>query len=133
MSEVQVRSGWVGWALFAAVLLLIAAILDVFYGIVALFGPSTGYFVSSSGIPTFSLTAWGWWSIVLGLLMLIAGLSLMRGALWARIFAVFVAALHAIGQLIAFPAQPWWSIAMVTIDLLIIYAVTVHGRELRRD
>ena len=133
MSEVRAQSGWTGWVLFAAVLLIIAAVLDIFYGFMALLGPDTGYFVSSSGVQTFSLTAWGWWSIILGVLLLLAGISLASGRMWARIFAVIVAALHALGQLIAFPSQPWWSIAMVTLDILIIYAVTVHGRELRRD
>jgi hypothetical protein len=74
---------------------------------------------------------WGWWSLIIGVLLLLAGLFLLRGAMWARVFAVVIAALNAVTQLMSLPAQPWWSIVMVTVDILVIYAVTVHGRELK--
>ncbi|MEY9854209.1 hypothetical protein ABH923_003887 [Leifsonia sp. EB41] len=39
--------------------------------------------------------------------------------------------MNAVSQLMSLPAQPWWLIVMVALDLLVIYAVTVHGREVR--
>jgi hypothetical protein len=56
---------------------------------------------------------------------------LLAGATWARAVAVVLAALSAIGQLFLIPAQPWWSVIIIAIDVLIIYAVTAHGREVR--
>ena len=35
--------------------------------------------------------------------------------------------LNAIGQLVFVPVQPWWAIAMFTLDILIIWALAVYG------
>jgi len=132
MSEIRATTGWVGWAFFASIMLFIAAAIDLFYGIMAIIGPNTAYFVSSGGgVASFNVAIWGWWSIIVGLLLLFAGIALLRGAMWARIVAVVIAAISAISHLMSLPAQPWWSIIVVAIDLLVIFAVTVHGRELR--
>jgi hypothetical protein len=131
MSEVH-TTGWVGWAYFASILLFIGAAIDIFYGFMAILGPNTAYFaVPGEGVASFNVAAWGWWSLIVGVLLLLAGVFLIRGAMWARVFAVVIASINAISQLMSLPAQPWWSIVMVAVDLLVIYAVTVHGRELR--
>lgn len=131
MSQASSATGWVGWAYFASIMLIIGAAIDIFYGIMAIVGPNTAYFVSGGAVASFNVAAWGWWSLIVGVLLLLAGIFLMRGAMWARVFAVIIAAINAVSQLMSLPAQPWWSIVMVAIDVLVIYAVTVHGRELR--
>ena len=55
----------------------------------------------------------------------------MSGAQWARWFGIFVAAVNAIGQLAWMQSYPWWSIAIFTVDILIIYALTVYGGKRR--
>ncbi|WP_434318534.1 DUF7144 family membrane protein [Leifsonia sp. P73] len=126
------RTGWVGWVFFAAVMLLIGAAIDIFYGIMAIIGPNTAYFVGPNGrAASFDVAGWGWWSLVIGVGLALAAFSLLTGRTWARIFAVVVAGLNAVTQLMSLPAQPWWSIVMVAVDILVIYAVTVHGKEVR--
>src|SRR6478752_879319 len=99
MSDVRV-SGWVGWAWFASILLFIGAAIDIFYGFMAIIGPNTAYFaVTGEGVASFNVAAWGWWSLIVGVLLLLAGVFLLRGAMWARVFAVVIAALNAISQL----------------------------------
>lgn len=132
MSDVR-TTGWIGWAYFAAVMLFIGAAIDLFYGIVAIIGPNTAYFVrSGGGVASFDVAAWGWWSLIVGVLMLLAGLFLLQGATWARVVVVIIAAISAVSHVMSLPAQPWWSIIAIALDVLVIYAVTVHGRELRR-
>ncbi|WP_431220848.1 DUF7144 family membrane protein [Leifsonia xyli] len=132
MSEVR-ATGWVGWVFFASILLFIGAAIDLFYGIMAIIGPNTAYFVGpNGGTASFNVAGWGWWSLIIGVLLLLAGLFLLRGALWARIFAAVIAAVSAVSHVMSLPAQPWWSIVVIALDVLVIYAVTVHGRELRR-
>lgn len=126
------RTGWVGWVFFAAIMLLIGAAIDIFYGIMAIIGPNTAYFVGPNGrVASFAIAGWGWWSLVIGVGLAVAAFSLLTGRTWARIFAVVVAGLNAVTQLMSLPAQPWWSIVMVAVDILVIYAVTVHGKEVR--
>ena len=56
--------------------------------------------------------------------------ALFAGQTWARIVAVILVILNAIGQLLLVPAQPWWSFILIAIDVLVVYALIVHGREL---
>ncbi|HYI32995.1 MAG TPA: hypothetical protein VEX88_05995, partial [Glaciibacter sp.] len=62
-------------------------------------------------------------------LLVLTGIALLTGATWARVVAIIIAGLSAIGQLLLVPAQPWWSLIVIAIDVLVIYAVSAHGRE----
>ncbi len=133
MSETRV-TGWVGWVYFAGILLIIEAAFDILFGFVALYAPDTAYFRGSNGaLVGYDVQAWGWWSLILGIIVLLTGIFLFRGALWARLFAVIVAGVNAVLNLLTVPTQPVWSLVLVAVNLLIIYAVTVHGGELKRD
>lgn len=126
------RTGWVGWVYFAAVVLLIAAAIDIFYGIMAIVGPNTAYFVGpQGGVAKFDVAGWGWWSLIIGVAMVVLAFFLLTGRTWARVLVTIVVALNAVGHVASLPAQPWWSIVMIALDVLVIYAVTVHGREVR--
>ncbi|MGH1549686.1 DUF7144 family membrane protein [Leifsonia poae] len=131
-TETQLRSGWVGWVYFAGILLLIAAAIDIFYGIMAIVGPNMAYFVGPrGGVASFDIAGWGWWSLIIGALLVVAAFFLLTGRLWARILVAVLAGINAVSHIMSLPAQPWWSVVMIALDVLIIYAVTVHGRELR--
>lgn len=126
------RTGWVGWIYFAGVVLLIGAAIDIIYGLMAIIGPNTAYFVGSQGgVASFNVAGWGWWSLIIGLAMVVLAFFLLTGRTWARVLVTIVVALNAVGHVASLPAQPWWSIVMIALDVLVIYAVTVHGREVR--
>lgn len=126
------RTGWVGWIYFAGILLLIGAAIDIIYGLIAIIGPNTAYFVGSQGgVAKFDVARWGWWSLVIGLALVVVAFFLLTGRLWARILVAIVAAVNAVSHILLLPAQPWWSLIMIALDVLVIFAVTVHGGELR--
>lgn len=127
------KTGWVGWARFAAVILIISGIFSGIQGLVALIGPNTYYVVSGGDLFLFDVAGWGWWNLILGVALLLTGLALFTGALWARVVAVVIAVLSAVVQLLLVPAQPWWSFIVIAMDVLIIYAVVAHGEELRNE
>lgn len=132
MSETRV-TGWVGWVWFAGILLVVEGAFDILFGFIALLAPDGAYFRGSNGaLVGYNVQGWGWWSLILGVIVLLTGAFLFRGALWARLFAVIIAGVNAVTNLLAMPTQPVWSLTLVAINLLIIYAVTVHGDELRR-
>ncbi|MGO4301176.1 DUF7144 family membrane protein [Leifsonia sp. RAF41] len=126
------RSGWVGWIYFAGIVLLIGAAIDIIYGLMAIIGPNTAYFVGAQGgVASFNVAGWGWWSLIIGLAMVVLAFFLLTGRTWARILVTIVVAINAVSHVLSLPAQPWWAIIMIALDVLVIYAVTVHGRELR--
>jgi len=131
MSDTQV-TGWVGWGWFAGILLIIAGAIDLIYGFIAIFQPGSSYFVvTDSQLVIFDVQGWGWWHVIFGVVLILVGIALFSGATWARVVAIVLAAFNGLSQLMVLPLQPWWSLIMLTLDILIIYALTVHGRELK--
>lgn len=131
MSETQV-TGWVGWGVFAAIMLIIAGGFDVLYGFIALAMPDSAYLTTGGGaLFLFDVAGWGWWHVISGALLVLIGAALFSGATWARVVAIILVIINAIGQLFLLPVQPWWSLIVLALDFLVIYALTVHGRELK--
>lgn len=126
-------TGWVGWGWFAGIILLTAGIFDVIYGFLAILAPDSAYFLTTQGsLVMFDVSGWGWWHLIIGALLILVALALFAGATWARVIAIILAVLNAIGQLFLLPVQPWWSLIVIVLDVLVIYALTVHGREMRQ-
>jgi len=65
-------------------------------------------------------------------LFLFAGYGVMVGQMWARVTGVILAVLNALMHMAVMPAYPVWSIMVITLDVFIIFALVVHGRETRQ-
>jgi hypothetical protein len=88
--------------------------------------------VGNSGLVfTFDYTAWGWIHIIMGAIAVLTGIGLLMGQGWARWVGIGIAALSAVGNMAFLPAFPVWSTILVAFDILVIYALAAHGRELR--
>lgn len=120
-------SGWAGWILFAAVIMLLVGAFHVIQGLVALF--KDDYFaVAPSGLVlNVSYTSWGWIHIVGGVIVVAAGFALMTGKMWARVLGTVMACVSAVVNVGFLGAYPIWSTMMIALDVAIIMALTVHG------
>jgi hypothetical protein len=116
MSEDSLLSGW--WV-FAGVLLLVAGILNIVWGIAAI-GDSK-FFTEEATFILSGLHTWGWILLILGVLELIAAFSLWSGGEFGRWFGMFIAALNSIGALLSIPAYPFWSLAIFALSIIIVY------------
>lgn len=128
-SEKQL-SNWTGWVFFAGIMMVLSGIFDIIAGLTGLLR-HTWYAVSGSNLLVFNYTSWGWINLALGLLILLAGFSVLHGSTWARVVGVILASISAIGALSFMNAYPIWSIVVITVDILVIYALAVHGGELK--
>jgi hypothetical protein len=124
-------TGWTGWVRFAGVILIVNGVFSGLQGLVALTGPDSYYLSTPGALFIFDAKGWGWWNVALGVLLILTAVALFSGATWARIVAVIVAGVSAVVQLMLIPAQPWWSLIVIAIDVLIIYAIIAHGDELK--
>ena len=115
----------VGWVVFAAVMLGLVSLWNIFDGIAAI--SSAHVYVQNANYVFSDLNTWGWIVLCLGVLQGVAALLLLTGSEFGRWFGVASAGLNALGQLMFLPAYPWWALAMFSVDLLIIYALTVYG------
>jgi len=120
-------NGWYGMVVFAATMMILLGTFHVIAGLVALFRDEY-FLVSPSGLViNADFTTWGWVHLLMGILVVAAGAALYGGATWARFVAVVVAMLSAIINVAFLASYPLWSVIMIGVDVLIIYAVTVHG------
>ncbi len=131
MADAQVRTGWAGWGVFAGVVMIIAGAFDALLGLVAILMPASTYFLATDeAVLLFDVAGWGWWHLIIGAALVVVGIFVLRGAAWARVIAVILVAINAISQLALLGVQPWWSLIVIALDIVVIYALTVHGKEL---
>jgi hypothetical protein len=131
-ADTRVQTGWVGWVVFAGVMLVLLGAFHVIQGLVAIFRDEEVYLVNQGDlIVNVDYTAWGWTHLIGGVVAILAGVCLLAGQMWARIVAVVIALLSAIVNVAFLPAFPIWSALMIGIDIVVIWAVTVHGAELK--
>lgn len=124
-------SGWVGWIGFAGFMMALLGTFHVIQGLVALFQDDYFLVGQSQLVVSVDYTAWGWVHIIGGVIVVAAGVGLFSGLLWARIVTVALSLLSAVVNVVFLAAFPIWSVTMIAIAILVIWAVTVHGSELK--
>jgi hypothetical protein len=121
----------VGLTIFAAVMMIMIGTFQAIAGIVALVN-DTFYVVGQEWVFQFDVTTWGWIHLGIGIVIGLAGAALFRGAVWARTVGVIVATLSAVLSFAWLPWYPIWAVLVITADVFVIWALTVHGRDLSR-
>ncbi|MBJ7348358.1 MAG: hypothetical protein JHC87_07290 [Thermoleophilaceae bacterium] len=111
-----------GWWVFAGTLLAIAGFLNIIYGIAAIgnskfFTPNTVYIWSD-------LNTWGWITLIIGVVQLSAAGSLFAGNTFGRVIGIIAASLSAIAALMTIPAQPFWSICIFSLSVIVIHQLS---------
>ena len=124
-------SGWaVGFILFAAIMMIMSGIFQAIAGLVAIF-ENEFYAATRNYIFQFDATTWGWIHLVVGLVVAFGGWGLLSGRTWARALAITLAVLSAIANFLFIPYYPFWSLLIITLDVVVIWAIAAHGGELR--
>lgn len=122
-------SGWaVGLTLFAAVIMMIVGVFHAFYGMTGILKDAF-FNHPQNQLLDINVSAWGWIHLIVGIVVFVAGYSLLSGAVWARTVGVILASVSAIANFVAIPYYPFWAIVMLTLDIFVIWALTVHGRD----
>ncbi|MFS4096232.1 hypothetical protein [Streptomyces sp. AF1A] len=123
------REEWAtGLAAFAAVMLLLAGILAICRGIMAIAHDDV-FFVTRDYVFRFSLTGWGWVHLILGVVAVLVAFGLFRAAMWARASGVAIASLIIIANFLSLPYYPVWSIVVIALSAFIIWALCVVRKD----
>jgi len=130
MSARNQPTGWVGWIYFASLMMMLVGGFQAIAGLVALFKDDF-YLVAEKSLVVFDYSTWGWIHLLMGVVIFAAGTALMNGALWARMVGVLLAGISIFANMAFLNAFPLWSILMIVVDVLVIYALTVHGDEVQ--
>jgi hypothetical protein len=116
-----------GWVMFAGVMLLMVGILNVIDGIAGI--SNSTFFSDNAKYILSGLNTWGWIVLLLGAAQVLAAFGVWAKTPGVRWFGVAVAMCNAIAQLLFMPAYPFWSLALFTVDILVIYGLIAHGKR----
>jgi hypothetical protein len=117
----------IGRALFVAILLLIAGTLNVIYGIGAV---SNAHFFDNTQYVFSQLHTWGWITIFIGAIQLVAGASLMSGGAFGWVIGLFAASVGALEALLSVGGtHPWWSLGVFAICLWVLHGLVMLGGD----
>jgi len=131
MSAVSSRSSaWSGWIGFAGWLMVIVGVLDFFEGLIAVIRGQY-YVLSAQQIIVFDIRTWGWLTLLWGIVVCMAGLSLLARATWARWFTIIIVSLNVIGQLgfVGASQYPLWALTVMGLSIVVLYALIVRWDE----
>ncbi len=120
------RSVGSGWVFFAGTILFIVGAFNAIYGLTAIFKDEVLTGTGSGGVIVWDVTGWGWIHLLVGIVMLLAGIGLFTGQNWARWAAIVFCMVNAITQVAFITVFPLWTILIVTLDIVIIYQLTAR-------
>jgi hypothetical protein len=129
MASTQTVSPWAhGIAVFAGLAMIIGGAFQALEGLAAVVNDKW-LVVLPQYIYAFDLTVWGVIHLLVGLALLVIGVSLLRGQTWARVAGMVVAVISAIMNFVFLPISPLWAIMIIAVDMLIIWALAVYLRQ----
>jgi hypothetical protein len=125
----QPVSPWItGLAYFAGSLMVIIGVFSAVAGITAIFRNDV-YVIRGDYIFTWDVSAWGWVHLALGIFIFLAGLAVFSGQVWARAVGIVLAVLSAIANFMFLPYYPIWTLLIILLDVLVIWALTMYTRR----
>ena len=125
-------SGWaVGLAMFAAVMMGVIGLFQILEGLAAIF-KNQFFVVTPNYVYNIDVTIWGWIHLIIGILVFLAAFAIFSGQVWARAVGITFAVLNAISQFLFLPHYPLWSLLMIALDVAVIWALCVYGRDAAR-
>ena len=129
--EYSEATGWVAWVLLGGILLVLVGSVHLGIGLVALLRPE----ILGTGrlhllLPWLGEAALAWIHIVLGVVTVVVGVGLIRGLTWARVGGILLACVSILINFVVLGVHPVWSVVVLVLDMIVIYAVAAHGAEL---
>lgn len=125
------RTAWTGFVLFGGIMMLMMGSFQAIEGLVALFKEDYFLVTRNGLVVPVDYTAWGWTHLLIGLVAVAAGFGVVVGQMWARVVGIIIAMVSALANIAFVSAYPVWSTIIIATDVLVIYALAVHGREVK--
>jgi hypothetical protein len=114
-----------GWVTFAGTMLAIVGVMNVVYGIAAI--ADSRFYARDVTFVFANLNTWGWILTVVGVVQLAAAMSIFAATAWGRWVGILTAGLNAVAQLLFLPSYPLLSLALFSVDILVIYGLVSYG------
>jgi hypothetical protein len=120
-----------GWVVFAGVLLLILATVNIIEGVGAI--GNSHFFAANAHYVFGDLKTWGWVALLIGVIQGLAGIGVFLKNQLARWVGVGILLINAIAQLLMIQASSYWALSVFAVDVLAVYGLIAHGRRIGED
>jgi hypothetical protein len=119
------RDRGIGWMVSAALIVGLAGTMNAIYGIAAI--SRSTFYVQDARYVIGDLRTYGWILLAIGVLQMCASVGLLAWAQWARWVGIVSAGANLLALLLFIPAEPLAALAVFALDLVVLYALIVHG------
>ena len=116
-----------GWLAFAGTVLVVSGVFKIFDALWAFKYDDEVSEEVQTVLFENDLQSWGWVWLVVGIVLVLAGIAVVSGAEWARWVGIVTAAVAAIAFLPWIYYQPLWTILSVALAVMVIYALATYG------
>ena len=126
----EVSTTWTGWVGFASIMLTIIGAINFFEGLIAVIRDNY-YVVHGDQLVVFDTTTWGWLMMIFGVLLFLVGLGLASKQGWARWTAIILVAVNLLANLgwLGNSGYPLWTLTVIALEIVVIYALTARWDE----
>jgi hypothetical protein len=114
-----------GLVVFAGVMMIAIGVFQMLQGIAAV-REGEFYVVTPNYAYQIDVSTWGWIHLGIGIVLILAGIFVFSGTLWARIIGILVAASSAISNFFFIPYYTVWPILIIALDVVIIWALATY-------
>lgn len=117
-----------GWVIFAATMFVLVGVFNVIWGLTAIINAE--WIVLADGKFWYlDLTAWGWITLIVGVIQFLVAWGVLSGQTWAKIVGIIAAGIAALNAFFVIPYYAIWGILILALAVMIIYGLAVHGDE----
>jgi hypothetical protein len=117
-----------GLSVFAGVLMTVIGVNQVLLSIAALVEDEV-YLRTPNYVYSFDLTVWGWVHLLFGVVLILTGFFVVKGAAWARGVGIGLVALNLIANFMFIPYYPVWSLLIIALDVAVIWGLAVYRED----
>ena len=115
-----------GWTVFAAIMLILAGADGILTGLWA-------FDTQDTQIDTFiydnEIETWGWVYLIAGIVLVLAGISVLNGREWGRVVGILAAALWVIIRLPWIFEYPVNTFISILLGVIVIYGLSIYGHQ----
>ena len=121
-----------GFTGYAMIMMVLIGIFSFFAGLVGIFENEL-YREPPDYLFNLGVVGWGIVQMAIGALLIAAAFMMIFGVVWARVVGVAFATISAVINFLAIPYYPIWSLMVLALDIGVIWALTMHGRDIIGD
>ena len=124
MAAARPEKSGTSWVVYAGILMVVSGAADVVHGLWAIDRADTR---SGDLLYADKLGGWGWFFLIVGIVLVLVGIGIFYRSQWARWTGVVVATIAIVGNVLWIFAYPAPALTVIVLNVLALYGLVVYG------